>query len=86
MQILRYLHGIGCRIVDRAFLAGNAEIAQIVIDTVEEAADVSGFKYSSLLQWMHEGIVPFVQVPGKKRLYIRRDVLLALIEQWQQSA
>jgi len=53
--------------------------------TVEDAAELSGFKYSSLLQWMHEGIVPFVQVPGKKRMYIRRDVLLDLIKQWQQQ-
>jgi len=62
----------------------NADTASLLL-TVEEAAALSGFRYSSLLQWMHEGIVPFVQVPGKKRMYIRRDVLLDLIQQWQQQ-
>ena len=60
--------------------------ADSLLLTVEEASALSGFKYSSLLQWMHEGIVPYVQVPGKKRMYIRRDVLLGLIKDWQQSA
>ena len=64
----------------------TAEKPESILLTAEEAAKLSGFKYSSLLQWMHEGIVPFVQVPGKRRMYIRRDVLLALIKDWQQSA
>jgi len=53
--------------------------------TVEAAAKWSGVPYTTLLQWIHEGILPVVQPPGKKRYWVRRDVLAARIDQWEHK-
>jgi excisionase family DNA binding protein len=54
-----------------------------ILMTVEQAARWSGIPYTTLLQWVHEGILPVVQPPGKKRYWIRRAALLACMAAWE---
>src|SRR4029450_10713910 len=56
-----------------------------VLMTVEQAAKWSGIPYTTLLQWVHEGILPVVQPPGKKRYWIRREALTAFITEWERK-
>ena len=69
---------------------GPRKMARVSSDTselmtVEAAARWSGVPYTTLLQWIHEGILPVVQPPGKKRYWIRRAALIACINQWESK-
>jgi excisionase family DNA binding protein len=58
-----------------------------ILMTVEQAAKWSGIPYTTLLQLVHEGAIPHVQPPGKKRYYLKRDVLVDHIDrQWHRES
>jgi excisionase family DNA binding protein len=55
--------------------------------TVEAAAKLSGIPYTSLIDAIHDGTLPYVQMDGKKRFWIRRDVLLDHIHhKWHRES
>jgi excisionase family DNA binding protein len=56
-----------------------------VLMTVEAAAKWSGIPYTTILQWVHEGLLPVFQPNGKKRYWIRRAALDAFIDQWEHK-
>jgi len=47
--------------------------------SVEEASWESGFPYTTILGWLHDGLLPYVKIKNKH--WIRRAALFTFIDQ-----
>jgi hypothetical protein len=54
--------------------------------TVQQGEAESGIPYTTLLDQIHRGYLPCVRLPGSRRIWIKRDDLVHLIEQSVERA